>query len=335
MALAPEQKLTYKEAGPAGVAASRRASRAGGARVPRLRVRSACPAHRPPAAHRPASCSSQDLHSEPFEVSDDQVCSPPAAPFSLRPFAHRRACLPPRQDSVQMRRGVLTRSRANSAHAPHLAAAQAHAVVADRRVLHHAAAPGRAPQQRQVHLRHAAVRRGERPPRARHGWTRSSASGAGEIIAAKGAAADTDAGRSRLAGRRQLSSPGGSPCSVGGLLGRPDPLHRRRQDLHRGALVGGADRSPTISSAGAFPGRIRPGNNEGVFDIARVNCRLVVARLQCAAARFRSHALLPRSAFVRARRSRAPHAQRDPHRVGPRDRRDLCDLASNPICDCC
>ena len=43
--------------------------------------------------------------------------------------------------------------------------ADAHALVADRRVLHHEPAPSQAGE-RPVHVRHAHLRRGERPPRA-------------------------------------------------------------------------------------------------------------------------------------------------------------------------
>ena len=45
--------------------------------------------------------------------------------------------------------------------------ADAHALVADRRVLHHEPAPSQAGQ-RPAHVRHAHLRRGERPPRAHH-----------------------------------------------------------------------------------------------------------------------------------------------------------------------
>ena len=100
MALAPEQKLTYKEAGPAGVAAFEAGVAGQEARaVPRLRVTfRRRPARRRPAPRRSPPGVVRVAGSSPRSRSRCRttrfVLLPPLRSL-LRPFAHRRACLPP------------------------------------------------------------------------------------------------------------------------------------------------------------------------------------------------------------------------------------------------
>ena len=118
MALAPEEKLTYKEAGPAGQSTFE----AGVAGFEAKAFR---------------GCGV--VTSEPYEVSDDQVRSPAAAPLFSRLLTGARA--PPSAGlGPDVRRAACSRTHALAralAHASHFAAAQAHPLDPDRRVLRH------------------------------------------------------------------------------------------------------------------------------------------------------------------------------------------------------
>ena len=133
------------------------------------------------------------------------------------------------------------------------------------------------------------------------------ASGAGEIIASNGAAANTDA--LALAG-----PPAGANSLFAWWI---DALkwaaYSADQTLYtdsNGKITTVAPSSgaptalPTINSSGALqPGRIRSGNGEGIFDITRVNCRIVVARPFSAPPPVSARTPLRRSHALRASQS--------------------------------
>ena len=215
------------------------------------------PARRRPARRRPARrsppgvvlvagssprsrsrCRTTRLFSSRRSVLSCAFCSPARASLLGRT---RSRCAP---------RRLLTRSRANSL-TPRTLRPRRLTRSSQIGEFYIMQPPQVEPQQRQVHLRHAAVRRGERPPRARHLAGRAQGQRRGRIIAAKGRRRHGRRGARGPAGRQLPLLPGGSPRSSGAAYSADQTLYTDANGkISTVAPSSGAPTAlPTISSA--------------------------------------------------------------------------------------